>query len=157
MNCPVCNFEDTKVIDSRLVEDGQAVRRRRECQDCGYRFTTYERINKRQIVVIKKDQSSEPFDSNKLMRGLMVATAKRNVSVGTLESIIKDIENSLRSSNCNEIKSDVLGDMVLARLRDVDDLAYIRFASVYKDFKSVDEFATEIKDLHRDQKKSVSE
>ena len=147
MYCPACNYEDTKVIDSRLVEEGRTVRRRRECLECGHRFTTYERLNEKPLIIIKKDKSSEPFDSNKLLRGLMTATAKRNIPVGVLQDLITDIENELRSANRTEVTSTVLGDMVLERLRDVDDLAYIRFASVYKDFKSIDEFADAIKGM----------
>ncbi len=148
MYCPACNCKNTRVIDSRLVEEGKAVRRRRECVDCGHRFTTYERLNEQPLIVIKKDRSSEAFDSSKLLRGLMTATAKRNVPIGVLQDLISDIENELRSSNKSEISSAVLGDMVLARLREVDDLAYIRFASVYKDFKSIYEFAEAIKSMN---------
>ncbi len=148
MHCPACSYPDTKVIDSRLVDDGVAVRRRRECLDCRHRFTTYERINKKPLIVIKKDRSSEAFDRAKLLRGLMTATAKRNVSVSVLEELITDIENTLRSSSKTEVSSSDLGDMVLARLREIDDLAYIRFASVYKDFKSIDEFADAIKGMN---------
>ncbi len=148
MYCPACNHSDTKVIDSRLVEEGKAVRRRRKCVECNHRFTTYERLNERPLIVIKKDMSSEPFDSNKLLRGLMTATAKRNVPVSVLQDVITDIENELRSSNRTEVSSSVLGDMVLERLHDIDDLAYIRFASVYKDFKSIDEFADAIKGMN---------
>ena len=147
MYCPACNYEDTKVVDSRLVEEGRVVRRRRKCLDCGHRFTTYERLNEKPLIIIKKDKSSEAFDANKLLRGLMTATAKRNVPVSTLQDLIADIENELRSSNKSEVSSTVLGDMVLERLRDIDDLAYIRFASVYKDFKSIDEFADAIKGM----------
>ncbi len=148
MYCPACNNEETKVIDSRLVEDGRAVRRRRECMACGHRFTTYERLNEKPLIVIKKDKSSEPFDSNKLLRGLMTATAKRNVPINVLQDLIADVENQLRSSNKTEVTSSVLGDMVLERLKKIDDLAYIRFASVYKDFKSIDEFADAIKGMN---------
>lgn len=148
MFCPACNYEDTKVVDSRVVEEGRAVRRRRRCPECGHRFTTYERLNEKPIIVIKKDKSSEPFDRNKLLRGLLTATAKRNVPVSELENLITDIENELRSANKNEITSAALGDKVLSRLRDIDELAYIRFASVYKDFKSVDEFIEEINKLN---------
>ena len=148
MFCPACGFEDTKVVDSRLVEEGHPVRRRRECLDCGHRFTTYERLNEKPLIVIKRDGSSEAFDSNKLLRGLLTATAKRNVPLSALEDLITDVENELRSANRTEVQSTVLGDMVLERLREVDDLAYIRFASVYKDFKSIDEFADAIRGMN---------
>lgn len=147
MHCPVCDFDDTNVVDSRVVENGKAVRRRRNCPKCGNRFTTYERLNEKPIVVIKRDKSSEPFNREKLLRGLLTATAKRNIPLATLEDLISDIENELRSANKNEISSNVLGDKVLDRLRDLDELAYIRFASVYKDFKSADEFIEEINGL----------
>ncbi len=147
MHCPVCNFDDTNVVDSRVVDNGKAVRRRRKCPECGNRFTTYERLNEKPIIVIKRDKSSEPFNREKLLRGLLTATAKRNIPLSTLEDLISDIENELRSANKNEIASNVLGDKVLDRLRDLDELAYIRFASVYKDFKSADEFIQEINGL----------
>ena len=107
-------------------------------------------VNDGTLIIIKKDKSSEPFDRNKLLRGLMTATAKRNVSISVLQDLIADIENELRSSNKSEVSSMLLGDMVLERLRDIDDLAYIRFASVYKDFKSIDEFAAAIKGMGKD-------
>lgn len=140
MICPSCGAVETKVIDSRSVEDGKAIRRRRECLECGYRFTTYERINEAPLIVLKQDKSAEQFDRNKLLRGLMIATAKRDVSVSRLNELINDIENELRANNVAEVDSRTLGDMVLSRLRGLDDIAYIRFASVYKDFKDIDEF-----------------
>ena len=149
MYCPVCNSEDTNVVDSRVVDEGRSVRRRRRCPECGHRFTTYERLNEKPIVVIKRDKGSEPFDRSKLLRGLLTATAKRNIPLGSLEDLISDIENELRSASKNEIASSVLGDMVLERLRELDELAYIRFASVYKDFKSADEFIQEINGLKK--------
>jgi transcriptional repressor NrdR len=140
MNCPSCGAIDSKVVDSRSVEDGTSIRRRRECLDCGYRFTTYERLNEVPLIVLKQDKSAEPFDRNKLLRGLMIATAKRDVSVSRLNELINDVEQQLRTTNVNEVDSKVLGDMVLDHLRLIDDIAYIRFASVYKDFRDVDEF-----------------
>jgi len=140
MNCPSCGTSESKVVDSRSVEEGTSIRRRRECLTCGYRFTTYERLNETPLIVLKQNKSAEPFDRNKLLRGLMIATAKRDVPVARLNEIINDIENHLRASNTNEVDSKVLGDMVLDRLRSVDDIAYIRFASVYKDFKDIEEF-----------------
>ena len=147
MFCPSCNHVDTKVIDSRVIDEGKTVRRRRECPECGYRFTTYERFAERPIIVIKRDRSAEPFDRKKLLRGLLTATAKRDVPPSKLEDLISGIENDLRAENKTEIESTALGDMVLARLRDVDDLAYIRFASVYRDFKSIEEFSEAIKKM----------
>ncbi len=147
MFCPSCNNADTKVIDSRVIDEGKTVRRRRECPECGYRFTTYERFAERPIIVIKRDRSAEPFDRKKLLRGLLTATAKRDVPPSKLEDLIDGIENDIRAENKTEIESTALGDMVLARLRDVDDLAYIRFASVYRDFKSIEEFSEAIKKM----------
>ena len=147
MFCPSCNNADTKVIDSRVIDEGKTVRRRRECPECGYRFTTYERFAERPIIVIKRDKSAEPFDRKKLLRGLLTATAKRDVPPSKLEELISSIENEIRAENKTEIESTALGDMVLARLRDVDDLAYIRFASVYRDFKSIEEFSEAIKKM----------
>jgi len=140
MICPSCGASDTKVVDSRSVDDGRSIRRRRECLECGYRFTTYERINESPLIVLKQDKSAEPFDRNKLLRGLMIATAKRSVPVSRLNELINDIENELRTENVTEVDSKILGDMVLTRLRTLDDIAYIRFASVYKDFKDINEF-----------------
>lgn len=141
MKCPVCSYEESKVIDSRSAEDGGAIRRRRECLQCSHRFTTYERMGERPVIVIKTDGSSEAFDRDKLMRGLLIACAKRSVSPEQLDALITDIESSIRSSASGEVKSKDLGDMVLERLYGLDDVAYIRFASVYKDFQSVEEFA----------------
>jgi transcriptional repressor NrdR len=131
---------DSKVIDSRPTEDGLSIRRRRECLECGKRFTTYEVHKESPLIVLKSDKSSEPFERTKLLRGLMIATAKRDVPVAKLNALIDDVEAELRNSLKGEVHSKVLGEMVLQRLRDVDDVAYIRFASVYKDFKDVDEF-----------------
>lgn len=141
MKCPYCECFDSKVIDSRAAEDGEAIRRRRECASCGRRFTTYERLGERPIIVIKSDGSSEAFDRDKLLRGLLISCAKRPVSHEELNGIIDDIESTLRSSSAGEISSKALGEMVLERLAAIDEVAYIRFASVYKHFKSVEEFS----------------
>lgn len=147
MRCPSCEHEDSKVIDSRSAEDGMAIRRRRECLECGHRFTTYERLGERPVIVIKSDGSSEAFDREKLMRGLLIACAKRPVTHEQMDSLITDIETTLRISSSGEIGSKDLGEMVLARLAHIDDVAYIRFASVYKDFKSVEEFSQALSDV----------
>lgn len=141
MKCPACGYPESKVIDSRSAEDGAAIRRRRECLECTHRFTTYERMGERPVIVIKSDGSSEAFDRDKLMRGLLIACAKRSVTPEQLDALITDIESSIRSTASGEIKSRDLGEMVLARLAHMDDVAYIRFASVYKDFQSVEEFS----------------
>jgi transcriptional repressor NrdR len=142
-----CGYPESKVIDSRPSDDGLSIRRRRECLECGARFTTYERHNESPLIVIKNDRSSEPFDRTKLLRGLLIATAKRDVPVSRLEELINDVEVEIRNMPKNEVRSKVLGDMVLERLRAVDDVAYIRFASVYKDFKDIDEFQVALKGM----------
>lgn len=147
MRCPKCEYDDSKVIDSRSAEDGMAIRRRRECLECGHRFTTYERLGERPIIVIKSDGSSEAFDREKLLRGLLIACAKRPVTHEQMDALITDIETTLRTGTSGEIGSKDLGEMVLTRLAHVDDVAYIRFASVYKDFKSVEEFSEALSEV----------
>ncbi len=147
MRCPSCEHEDSKVIDSRSAEDGMAIRRRRECLECGHRFTTYERLGERPVIVIKSDGSSEAFDREKLMRGLLIACAKRPVTHEQMDLLITDIETTLRLSSSGEVGSKDLGEMVLARLAHIDEVAYVRFASVYKDFKSVEEFSQALADV----------
>lgn len=147
MRCPFCGHEETKVVDSRTSEAQDAVRRRRECLACSERFTTYERREEMPLMVIKKNGETEPFERGKLLRGLIVATAKRGVSIERLESLIDDIESELHNTFRYEVESQYLGDMVLRRLRDLDRVAYVRFASVYKEFKDLDEFMGELKGL----------
>lgn len=147
MHCPVCSYGESKVIDSRSAEEGASIRRRRECLNCGHRFTTYERLGENPIIVIKSDGSSEAFNREKLMRGLLIACAKRPISPDQIDGLIVQIESDLRSSQRREIRSKDLGDMVIARLSKLDHVAYVRFASVYKDFKSVKEFSEALKDL----------
>lgn len=141
MKCPSCGYADSKVIDSRPADDGVAIRRRRECLECQHRFTTYERLGERPIIVIKSDGSSEVFEREKLLRGLLIACAKRPVTHEQMDALITDIETTLRQSATGEIVSKELGEMVLDRLAPIDEVAYIRFASVYKDFKSLEEFS----------------
>ncbi|MDR0347121.1 MAG: transcriptional regulator NrdR, partial [Coriobacteriales bacterium] len=132
MRCVSCGYPESKVIDSRPSDDGLSIRRRRECLSCKGRFTTYERHNEAPLIVIKNDKSSEPFDRMKLLRGLLIATAKRDVPASRLEALIDDVEAEIRNTLKSEVRSKVLGNMVLERLRAIDDVAYIRFASVYK-------------------------
>ena len=134
MRCPSCGYQESKVVDSRSADDGASIRRRRECLQCGTRFTTYERLAENPILVIKADGSSEVFNREKLMRGLLIACAKRPITPEKIDGLITSIESELRSSQRNEIKSRDLGDLVLARLATLDDVAYIRFASVYKNW-----------------------
>ncbi len=147
MRCPFCGHDETKVVDSRTSESQDAIRRRRECLSCAERFTTYERREEMPLMVVKKDGAVEPFDRGKLLRGLMVATTKREVAIDRLEALIDDIESELHNSFRYEVDSAVLGDMVLTRLRDLDKVAYVRFASVYKEFQDLDEFTSELKKL----------
>ncbi|MCL2438868.1 MAG: transcriptional regulator NrdR [Coriobacteriia bacterium] len=147
MNCPKCGNVDSKVIDSRSSEAQDAIRRRRECLECGQRFTTYERREAQPLVVIKRDGTREPFDFHKLRRGLMVASAKRSISGEDIDILINDIRDSLQSSFRFEVDSATLGDMVLLRLKNLDFVAYVRFASVYKDFRTVEEFTGELAEL----------
>jgi transcriptional repressor NrdR len=149
MRCPFCGHDETKVVDSRTSESQDAIRRRRECLSCSERFTTYERREETPLMVVKKDGTAEPFDRGKLMRGLMVATAKRGVSMEQLDQLITDIETDLHNSFRYEVESSQVGDMVLMRLRDLDKVAYVRFASVYKEFQDLDEFTSELKALGR--------
>ena len=146
MHCPYCGFEESKVIDSRPAEDGSAIRRRRECLECEKRVTTYERYGERPVIVVKSDGSSEPFSREKLMRSILVACAKRPVTSEKIDELITDIESAIRSAS-GEVTSKELGEMVLGRLASVDDVAYIRFASVYKDFQSVEEFASALEEI----------
>ena len=142
MRCPSCAYAESKVVDSRPSEDNVSIRRRRECLECGYRFTTYERLESTPLIVVKADGSSEVYDHEKLFRGVLIACAKRPITPSQIGVLIDDIETSLRNNMKVSIKSKDLGEMVLERLRDLDDVAYVRFASVYKDFQNIGEFAT---------------
>jgi len=147
MNCPTCGFAESKVIDSRTSDSQEAIRRRRECLQCGARFTTYERIEERPLTIVKRDGSSEAFDYNKLRRGIMTAVVKRPIGADAIDALINDIVTNLQNSMKYEVSSNVLGDMVLRRLKELDGVAYIRFASVYKDFQDLDEFTHELEEL----------
>lgn len=146
MRCPKCGGDDTRVVDSRTQEATNAIKRRRECRSCGYRFTTFERCED-PIEVLKSDGSIQPFDRNKLLVGLMRATSKRDIDLAALNGIIDDIERELRGRTLTAVSSHELGDMVLKRLQKIDKVAYIRFASVYRDFQDVDEFIEELDKL----------
>ena len=144
MQCPYCDFEDTKVIDSRLSETKDAVRRRRECLSCQKRFTTYERREPLRLMVLKRDGLKEPFEREKLRSGLLKACAKQQVTDEQVELIVDEIEAELRERRRHEVTSRRLGDMVLVRLRRMDMVAYLRFASVYRQYTDVDQFRTEL-------------
>ena len=147
MRCPHCSTVEDKVVESRTLANGDAVRRRRECVNCGYRFTSYERIDERQFMVVKRDKRREPFDRQKLERGAARALEKRPFSQMQIENLVNGIEDetAILSKGSGEILSSVIGDLLLERLGELDKVAYIRFASVYKQFKDLDEFIDEIK------------
>lgn len=147
MKCPFCTYEDSRVLNSRSVEEGSAVRRRRECLKCGRRFTTYERIDEYPLIVVKKDDRREVFDRHKLLQGMMYACRKRPVSMDRLEAIVGEVERELRSSMKTEIPSSRIGEMVVERLRQIDEVAYVRFASVYRNFRDVRGFVQEVEKL----------
>lgn len=147
MRCPSCGHLESKVVDSRPSDDGAAIRRRRECLACQHRFTTYERLGDNPMLVIKSDGSSETYDRNKLMRGVTVACAKRPVPPEAITNLIDDIEQEMRSVPRNDLTSKDLGTMVLERLKKLDDVAFVRFASVYRDFQNIEEFATALEEL----------
>lgn len=147
MLCPNCSCKESRVIDSRSFDDGASIKRRRECLECGTRFTTFERREEEPIMVLKRDGHVEPFDRSKLLKSLLSATAKRNVSLHTLEAFVDMVGNDIRNTYRGPIPSSSLGDQVLIRLVDLDKVAYIRFASVYKDFKDIDELREELESL----------
>lgn len=147
MKCPFCCFEESKVIDSRPTDEGQRIRRRRECLGCGKRFTTYEIIESLPVIVIKKDGSREAFDRNKLMNGLLRACEKRPVSIDTLDKMIDEIEAALQNSLEREVSSEEIGRLVMEKLKKIDEVAYVRFASVYRQFKDINTFMRELNKL----------
>ena len=147
MKCPYCENEDSKVIDSRHTEDGKAIRRRRECEECGRRFTTYEKVEEMILMVIKKDGSRQAFDRNKLLNGIIRACEKRPVSIADMEKIVDDIERGLNNMMEKEIDSNFIGELVMERLKDLDEVAYVRFASVYRQFTDVNTFVQEVERL----------
>lgn len=149
MKCPYCSNPDTRVIDSRLTDSNDSVRRRRMCEKCSKRFTTYERLEIQPIAVIKKDNTRQPFDRNKILSGLIRACIKRNISTEVLNKIVDDIENEISNMPSNEIQSKEIGNLVLKRLKNLDKVAYIRFASVYKQFDSIKQFTKELSELQK--------
>ncbi len=147
MKCPFCGYLDSKVVDSRPAEDGASIRRRRECLSCRKRFTTFEVMETLPVVVIKKDGSRQSFDRSKLLNGMIRACEKRPVSFDTLEKIADEIEQSLQNEMDREVPSTKIGEMVMDRLKDVDEVAYVRFASVYRQFKDISTFMAELNKL----------
>lgn len=147
MYCPFCDNKDSRVLESRLTAENLSVRRRRECEACQKRFTTYERVETVQFLVIKSSGAREPYNREKLQAGIMSACAKTMVTAEQVEQVVDAVENELLSSGKREMSSNKLGDLVLSRLRDLNQVAYVRFASVYKQFQSVDDFIAELKSL----------
>ncbi|HEY8146150.1 MAG TPA: transcriptional regulator NrdR [Kofleriaceae bacterium] len=144
MKCPFCGTDEDKVIDSRQSKDGREIRRRRECLSCARRFTTYERVEEALPMVIKADGRREPFDRNKIVGGLKRAAAKRPVSVEALEEVAEAVERDIADLGQSEVAASAVGERVLPRLRQLDEVSYVRFASIYRDFRDIDEFAKEL-------------
>jgi len=147
MKCPACHHNGTRVVDSRPVDENKSIRRRRECESCGFRFTTFEKVEEMPLIVVKKDGSREEFSREKVLRGLIRACEKRPVSLDSLDEVVFSIEKELRRIGNSEVKSEEVGEMVMDRLAAIDEVAYVRFASVYRQFKDINVFIEELKDL----------
>lgn len=152
MKCPFCNSEDTKVIDSRAFIENNSIKRRRECNNCEKRFTTYERIEESPIYVVKKNKSREKFKKEKLMKGLERATNKRNISRDALEGFVTEIEKIIQNTLKNEITTQELGELIMDKLKELDEVAYVRFASVYKQFDNIKSFMDLVEDIKKGKK-----
>ena len=147
MKCPFCGFEESKVVDSRHSEDGGSIRRRRECLSCQKRFTTYETVESLPIVVVKRDDSRQPFDRNKILNGMLRACEKRPVPISALEKAVDEIEQGVQNSLDREGSAEKIGEMVMDKLRELDEVAYVRFASVYRQFRDINTFMAELTKL----------
>jgi transcriptional repressor NrdR len=147
MRCPVCGHEEDKVVDSRATKENSAVRRRRECLKCGHRYTTYEYVEHRPVMVVKKDGSREHYDREKILNGLLRACEKRPVSMEALEKLVDDVQLAVSGSARDEISTSEIGNEIMKRLAEIDQVAYVRFASVYRDFKDVTQFLDELRNL----------
>ena len=147
MRCPACQYNGTRVVDSRPVDDNKEIRRRRECESCAFRFTTFEKIEETPLIVVKKDGSREEFSREKVLRGLIRACEKRPVALEQLEEIVLAIEKELRRLGNAEVRSEEVGEMVMDRLAKIDEVAYVRFASVYRQFKDITVFIDELKEI----------
>ena len=150
MKCPLCGYEESKVIDSRPADEGERIRRRRECLKCGKRFTTYEVIETVPIIVVKKDKSREAFDRSKLMRGILRACEKRPVPFESIEKMVDEIEGMLQNSLDREVTSTLIGQYAMEKLKDIDEVSYVRFASVYRQFRDINTFMDELNKLLKD-------
>lgn len=149
MRCPFCLHLDSKVLDSRQTEEGASIRRRRECMACHKRFTTYERLDEMPFLVVKKDGRREPFSRAKILNGMLRACEKRPISVERIEEVVNEIEREIRSGLEREVSSEYIGELVMDKLRELDDVAYVRFASVYRQFKDIDRFIEELQELRK--------
>ncbi len=147
MKCPFCSHDDTRVVDSRLGKEGNNIRRRRECVDCERRFTTYERVEESLPLVVKKDGRRETFDRQKIISGIQRACEKRPVSIATIEKVVDQMEVTLQESGEKEIDASRIGEAIMAALQSIDEVAYVRFASVYRQFRDINEFMSELKDI----------
>ncbi|MEG2348351.1 MAG: transcriptional regulator NrdR [Clostridia bacterium] len=147
MHCIKCNCEESKVVDSRIVEESNSIRRRRECLNCKARFTTYEKIEYTPIIIIKKNGVRQQFDRNKIINGIVRACEKRPISIDTIEKIVDEIELDLNNSMEKEIESSKIGELVIKKLKNLDEISYVRFASVYRQFKDINEFKNELNKL----------
>ena len=152
MKCPYCGFEESKVVDSRPTDEGDKIRRRRECLGCNERFTTYEIIESFPIIVVKKDKTRQTFDRNKLLTGLLKASEGCQVTLDQLEKAIDNIESNLQNSLDREVPSTRIGELVMEELKNIDDVAYVRYASVYREFKDINTFMSELEKLLKDKK-----
>ncbi|HEQ98042.1 MAG TPA: transcriptional repressor NrdR [candidate division Zixibacteria bacterium] len=147
MRCPFCGHQEDKVVDSRTAQDGRAVRRRRECLGCGRRFTTYEYVENLSLSVVKRNQARELYDRTKLRKGIELATNKRPVSIKQIDDLVTEVENEILDLGKNEVSSETIGELVMKKLKDIDEVAYVRFASVYRKFQDKSEFYKELKNL----------
>lgn len=154
MKCPHCGFNESKVIDSRPTDDNTAIRRRRECLSCSKRFTTYEKIETIPLIVVKKNGTREAFDRNKLMNGIIKSCEKRPVSIEQIEHVVNEIESNIQKIAKKEISSNLIGEEIMKYLKDLDEVAYVRFASVYRQFKDVNSFMDELKNMLDERGKS---
>lgn len=147
MKCPFCNHNESKVLDSRPTEDNASIRRRRECLNCQKRFTTYEKVEDIPVYVVKKDGTREPFDKRKIMTGLLKSCEKRTVSISIIEDIADDVEKQIYNTMQQEVTSNLIGELIMRKLKEIDDVAYVRFASVYRQFKDINTFMEELQKI----------
>ncbi|APB31240.1 MULTISPECIES: transcriptional regulator NrdR [Vagococcus] len=147
MQCPRCHYSGSRVVDSRPADDNRAIRRRRECEDCGFRFTTFERIEVSPLLVVKKNGAREEFNREKILRGLVRSAEKRPVSMDQMEQVVEKVENRIRSIGENEVSTNLIGEFVMEELVNLDEIAYIRFASVYRQFKDMSVFLKELQEI----------